>query len=292
MATAFFIVASGGGGPPGPPGPPGTPGTPGTPGPPGPPGPQPLDWIWGFTLAIESATPGLVNVSQGIGYDSTNAVIIDSAGSAFVLSTTNPVGALGLDVGVPTAGTFYFMFAIYGAGPGVSVIASLSSIAPALPFGFTHYRRTGFFKSSKAVAGDNTPLQQIGNERDRWTYVDGDILGSPQNFVTSFGGIVPVVATPYAVGGEVVQTARRARGILITQGSLTDYVLEIRPGATFTGQGAEVYAAPSGRTVPPLFYGAQDIDFPNLAQIITAQSSAAVGGNSNSIHWKAFNELI
>jgi len=161
-------------------------------------------WLWGYVATIPNEGLAL-SLSPGQALDSTNTTIITSALSTGI--TLSIVGNGGLDVGPATVNTFYHLYVIYGAGPGQGAIASLSPVAPALPPGFTLYRRVGVARTAPAPvfgAVVFTGLMVTGTENERWHSYEynSPVLGL---------GVVPAVVTPYSLLTLLPPTVRRLR---------------------------------------------------------------------------------
>jgi hypothetical protein len=120
-------------------------------------------FINGLTLSVVSATT--LDVSAGQANDSTDTDVL-SVATAQTLVDSAVVGLNGIDTGVLAAASSYFMYIIGGDGVPTGFIFSLSAVSPALPTGYTLFRRIGSFHT---IAGGASILtfKQEGKQSTR-----------------------------------------------------------------------------------------------------------------------------
>jgi len=240
-------------------------------------------WLWGFNLTWNNTLT--VEMSAGSAYDSTDTVLITS--NFPVTWSATAAGAGGVDVGATVADQIYYAYVIFGTVPGRDVITSLSPVAPALPAGFTHFRRIGFIltytDASPALAVVN--FTQTGDTRDRWTYID-------QNAWILALGSVPAVLTTYAAGGTIPQTARRMRGRLRSENAIdATQQIVLGAGVSFT-EPTNGVAVAWAIAFPPVGFRAEiQFDLPNYGQLVSLLATTATANVSN-VTWQAFNEYL
>lgn len=101
----------------------------------------------GLRMSYNSATT--INVQEGAARDSTNSVDISLVDGAQLNTAIN--GLNGLDTGTIAASTLYTLYVISDVTVNplnqTGVIASLSQIQPLYPFGYSNFRKIGFFKT-------------------------------------------------------------------------------------------------------------------------------------------------
>ena len=105
-----------------------------------------------------------------------------------VTASLQGAGASGLDTGSVAANTHYAMYVISNdAGTSVAGLLSRSATTPAMPTGFTHYRRVWWVLTN----GSAQLVQQT--QMGDWTYfTDGTIFSlSNPNGTVSFAGSIP-----------------------------------------------------------------------------------------------------
>lgn len=112
--------------------------------------------LWGYLAGCTMATAGnstSLSVAAGQAADSTNTVMLRLTGGSTKTTAAWVVGSGvgGLDTGVIAASTWYHWYLIRRPDTGaVDVIFSLSPTAPALPMGYTMFRRIGAAKTTAA----------------------------------------------------------------------------------------------------------------------------------------------
>lgn len=107
-------------------------------------------YISGYRLsnnATASATK--IDVSAGLAADSANSALISCAAMTINCAAT---GANGLDAGALAANAWYHAFVIAKSDGSAAYLASASAGAPALPSGYTAFRRIGSFRTDGAAA--------------------------------------------------------------------------------------------------------------------------------------------
>lgn len=122
-----------------------------------------LHYVSGALLAFAGAFQVIVGLGQFANVTSTALITIRDA----ITVDVRLVGAGGLDVGAVAANSFYYVYAIAGEAVGVSAVASLSASAPALPAGYTTYRRLDSFRTDGL--SNIFPFTKSGTGRDRRT---------------------------------------------------------------------------------------------------------------------------
>lgn len=120
-------------------------------------------------------------------------------------------GAGGLDAGAPAANTWYALHVICNASGGlVSALLSLSATAPALPAGYTSFRRVSWVRTT-AVAAIVQKAQRTGDTvrylEPTWTQ-----LHNPAPGVTSFASYIP----PGVAEGKFTVTAQVTNSIVVS----------------------------------------------------------------------------
>ena len=111
----------------------------------------PLGYVHGAVPSNNVASPGdAIDISAGLVRDVTNvdSMVLDPG--ATIDFTVN--GAGGLDVGVLAADSWYSLWVIKDPAGPVSVLGSLSELAPTLPAPFTLQRRVGWARTNGAGA--------------------------------------------------------------------------------------------------------------------------------------------
>ncbi len=107
-------------------------------------------YLAGFCMANNAATPATkIDVTDGVAADSANAVLISAAAATINCAAT---GVNGLDGGALAANAWYHVFAIAKADGTSAFLASLSAGAPALPSGYSSFRRIGAFRTDASAA--------------------------------------------------------------------------------------------------------------------------------------------
>lgn len=117
------------------------------------------------------------------------------------------VGAGGLDAGVLVANSFYYVYAIAGTAVGVSAIASLSPSAPALPTGYTTYRRLDSFRTNGAA--EVFWFTKTGTGRDRRT--DFQVIDAVMALLNNGSA---TIETPVDCSSMLPQGSRRLIALL------------------------------------------------------------------------------
>ncbi|MFT4097193.1 MAG: DUF2793 domain-containing protein [Rhodoblastus sp.] len=104
----------------------------------------------GFGMANNPSTPSTkIDVMEGVAVDSANALLISAAAATINCAVA---GANGLDGGALAANAWYHVFAIAKADGTSAFLASLSATAPALPSGYSAFRRIGAFRTDASAA--------------------------------------------------------------------------------------------------------------------------------------------
>jgi len=105
----------------------------------------------GPTIYYRASAPGN---SANITISCDRVTVRDTSGSLLELTSvsltlnTSTTGANGLDTGTLTASTWYYKFVIYNPTTGTTAaLCSLSATSPTLPSGYTHFKRTGAFRT-------------------------------------------------------------------------------------------------------------------------------------------------
>jgi len=107
-------------------------------------------YIAGFGMANNASAPATkIDVADGVAADSANAVLISGAAATINCATT---GVNGLDTGALSANSWYHAFAIAKPDGTSAFLASLSVNAPALPSGYSTFRRIGSFRTDAAAS--------------------------------------------------------------------------------------------------------------------------------------------
>ncbi|HMN71805.1 MAG TPA: DUF2793 domain-containing protein [Rhodoblastus sp.] len=106
-------------------------------------------YLAGFGLANNASAPATkIDVADGVAADSANAVLISGAAATINCAAT---GANGLDSGALAANSWYHVFAIAKPDGTSAFLASLNVGAPALPSGYSAFRRIGSFRTDAAA---------------------------------------------------------------------------------------------------------------------------------------------
>ncbi len=107
-------------------------------------------YLAGFVLSNNASAPASrIDVGAGVAADGANSALISGAGATINCATT---GANGLDAGALAANAWYHVFVIARADASFACLASLSASAPALPSGYTAFRRIGAFRTDGAAS--------------------------------------------------------------------------------------------------------------------------------------------
>lgn len=187
----------------------------------------------------------LVNVDYLILRDASNNLFQLKNVSETINRTIS--GAGGIDTGVVTANTFYYLYIIYNpTTTSVDGLMSLNSSAPSLPAGYTYYRKVGAqtTNASSQWVADGTAWQN-----GTTVYLG---TGMPQNVASADGtGTV----TPNLPMSQTYATIFR---VSVAGGSAGDSAeADIYPaGSTFLRFGATSYTTDAAQSSTTLFDGA------------------------------------
>ena len=99
-------------------------------------------YLAGAAISNNAGTPNTkVDIAAGSAADSTNTVMITSAGYTVDFSVNGAVNRL--DTGTIAASTWYHLFLIAKADGTTGGLASTSATSPTLPTGYSYFRRVG-----------------------------------------------------------------------------------------------------------------------------------------------------
>ena len=171
-----------------------------------------------------------------------NGSYIELSGVSVTLNTGGS-GAGGLDTGTIAANTWYHKFIIYYPNStAVAALCSLSATAPTLPLGFTHWKRTGAFRSDGTA--NKRPLSMVwSGGRAQYKPASGSNLTSLLAAAT--GTSVPY-PTAIALGAYVPPTAIGIQVEMMFGNVVSPGWASLSPNAQIAQAAAPLYMANGG----------------------------------------------
>ena len=198
-------------------------------------GGAPQGYVYGAVPSNNVASPNdAIDISAGVVRDVGNTDTMTLDPGATIDFTVN--GAGGLDVGALAADSWYSLWVIKSSTGAVSVLGSLSELAPTLPAPFTLQRRVGWARTNGA--GAFFPFLYVGQGYFRvHSYAYRDFNDTQIGAFASTGAYIAVDCSAFIPPGQ--------RAILLRKGGSNAATrFESKPG-----DGAQAVNAGPYRTV-------------------------------------------